>query len=54
MVELSKDPSEVGDGGTDAVAFKAPSACIRSALRVATDVIAVSTRVFILSESSLA
>ena len=54
MVKLSVDPSEVGDDGTDAVALKAPSACMRSALRVAIAVIAVSTRTFILSESSLA
>ena len=54
MVELSIDPSEVGDDGADAVALKVPSAYMRSALRVATSVIAVSTRTFILSEISLA
>ena len=54
MVELSVDPLEVGDDGTDNVALKVPSTCIRSALRVATSVIAVLTRTFILYESSLA
>ena len=54
MVKLSIDPSEVGDNGTDAVTLKVPLACIRLALRVATSVIAVSTRTFILSESCLA
>ena len=51
---ISVYPSEVGDDGTDAVALKVPSACMRLTLRVATSVIAVSTRTFILSESSLA
>ena len=53
IVEPSIDPSEGGDDGTDA-ALKATSACIRSAWRVATSIVAVSTRVFILSESSVA
>ena len=39
--------------GTDA-ALKAPSACMSSAWRVATSIVAVSTRVFILSESLVA
>ena len=54
MVEISVDPSEVGEDGTDAVALKVPSACMRSTLRVATSVFAMLTRTFILSESSLA
>ena len=53
MAKPSVDPSEGGDDGTDA-ALKAPSACMSSALRVATSLVAMSTRVFILSESSLA
>ena len=53
MVKLSIDPSEGGDDGTDA-ALKATSACIRLAWRVATSIVAVLTRVFILSESLVA
>ena len=47
MVEPSVDPSEGGDDGTDA-ALKATSAYRRSAWRVATSIVAVLTRVFIL------
>ena len=54
MVEPSVYPSEVGDDGADAVALKLPSAYMRLTLRVATSVFAMSTRMFILSESSLA
>ena len=54
MLELSEDPSKVGDGGTDAVALKAPSACMRLALRVATEIIAMSTRCIYFVGNSLA
>ena len=54
ILEPSIDPSEVGDKVVDAVALKVPSACMRLTLRVATSVFAVLTRMFILSESSLA